>query len=219
MSNQTNLPEKVIFTGEIDEVTIRKFPGIVISGNNTYVDLYYISFTEIKRKEIEVQAFLFFKKKEIIENRIKHIIPFSFKTFEEAKDFAQYLPNMSIIGCRLYESFENSKKDILYETYKINVDSINTNIYVKFTDDTEHKRNLHKTKEDFAQYYINDLDKHRNPSGEFFEYNKLVVNGFFTKVAFHEDLITMITNGNYKTISDIKEFEENNTHMFHLVEN
>ena len=51
MSNQTNLPEKVVFGSQIDEIMIRKFPGIVISGNNPYVELYYISFTETQKIE------------------------------------------------------------------------------------------------------------------------------------------------------------------------
>ena len=222
MLNQTNLPEKVVFGSQIDEVTIRKFPGIIISGNSTYVNLYYITFTEIKEKEIEVPTFIFFKKKKIVENRIKHIIPFSFKSLDDAKDFAQYLPNMTIVGRRLFETFNergHEKCDVLYETYQIKVESINSNIYVNFTEDSRHKRKINRTKDDLAQYYINDLDKYSEPSGEFFEYNKLVVDGFFTEIAFDEEQKTMIINANYKHISDLKEFEESNTYKFRLVEN
>lgn len=222
MSDQSNLPKKVIFGEQIDEITIRKFPGIVISGNNSYVELYYISFIEIQQIEKETTAFLFFKKKEIVKNKVKHIVPFSFKSLDVAKDFAQYLPNMSIAGRRLFETFDDrghEKCDILYETYEIKAESINSNIYVKFTEDCEHKRKINKSKDDLAQYYVNDLDKHREPSGEFFEYNKLIVDSFFTEFAFHENLKTIITNTSYKCLSDIKTFEDNNTHKFHLVEN
>ena len=222
MSNQTNLPEKVVFGSQIDEIMIRKFPGIVISGNNPYVELYYISFTETQKIEKETTSFLFFKKKEIVENKIKHIIPLSFKSFDVAKDFAQYLPNMSITGRRLFETFDersHEKCDILYETYQITTESINSNIYIKFTENCEHKRKINSSKDDLTQYYINDLDKYREPSGEFFEYNKLIVDSFFTEFAFHENSKTMITNTSYKCLSDIKEFEDNNTHKFRLVEN
>ena len=143
MSDQSNLPELRKY-GKIKEVIIKK--GINVDIHKNQFEYYQISFIEIIEKELE-QKGLFKTKKVIVPEEVKRTVPFSFKSLEDAKDFAQYLPNMSITGRRLFETFDersHEKCDILYETYQITTESINSNIYIKFTENCEHKRKINR---------------------------------------------------------------------------
>jgi hypothetical protein len=142
MSDQSNLPALRQY-GKIKEVTIKK--GINVDTHKRQFEYYYISFVEIVEKE-EEQRILFKKKKVIVSEEVKRIVPFSFKSLEDAKDFAQYLPGMSLKGFRFYKDFNNVKFNISYETYKILIENIDTPIYIKFTKVTEHPRIYSKRK-------------------------------------------------------------------------
>ena len=214
MSDQSNLPVLRQY-GKIKEVTIKK--GINIDTHKKQFEYYYISFVEIVEKE-EEQRILFKKKKVIVSEEVKQIVPFSFKSLEDAKDFAQYLPGMSLKGFRFYKDFNNVKFNISYETYKILIENIDTPIYIKFTKVTEHPRIYSKRKNgEITQYYGNDLDISYEPSGKFLQYNDIIVDYFFTDVAWDTDNKCIIPNMEYKTISDIKNFENENTHKFVLI--
>lgn len=213
MSNQTNLP-KFRKYGKIKDVTIKK--NIYINANKVKYEYYYISFTELVEKEKEIKSFL--KNKIItITEEVKQIIPFSFKTLEDAKDFAQYLPNMALKGFRFFKTFTDYA--ISYETYKIQIENIDLDIYVKFIKDTEHSRTYERCKDDkITKFYENDLDIYREPSGEFYQYNELIADYFFTDASY--DIVSkhIIPNTKYKNISEIKNFETENTHKFVLIE-
>lgn len=215
MSDQTNLPALRKY-GKIKEVTIKK--GINVDTHKKQFEYYYISFVEIVEKE-EEQRILFKKKKVIVSEEVKRIVPFSFKSLDDAKDFAQYLPGMSLKGFRFYKDFNEVIFNISYETYKIQVENIDTPIYIKFTKGTEHPRIYSKRKNgEITQYYGNDLDVSYAPSGEFLQYNEIIVDYFFTDVAWDTDNKCIIPNMEHKTISDIKNFENENTHKFVLIE-
>ena len=149
---------------------------------------------------------------------MKRTVPFSFKSLEVAKDFAQYLPGIAIKGYRFSRDFTESKFNISYETYKIQVETVEPNIYIKFTKDTEHPRVYTKRKDEIlTRHYGNDLDLNRT-SGEFYQYNELIVDYFFTDIAWDINYKCISPNTEYKTISDIKNFENENTHKFVLIE-
>ena len=214
MSDQSNLPTLRKY-GKIKEVTIKK--GINIDTNKNQFEYYYISFVEIVEKEKE-QQILFRKKKVIVPEEVKRIVPFSFKSLEDAKDFAQYLPGMSLKGFRFSKDCNESKFNISYETYKILIENIDTPIYIKFIKDTEHPRVYSKRKNgEITQYYGNDLDINHEPSGEFYQYNEIIVDYFFTDVAWDTEYKCIIPNME-KSISEIKNFENENTHKFVLIE-
>lgn len=217
MSDQSNLPTLRQY-GKIKEVTIKK--GINVDTHNRQFEYYYISFVEIVEKE-EEQRILFKKKKVIVSEEVKQIVPFSFKSLEDAKDFAQYLPGMSLTGFRFYKNFNEAKIkfNISYETYKILIENIDTPIYIKFIKNTEHPRvYLKRQNGEMTQYYGNDLDVSYTPSGKFLQYNDIIVDYFFTDVAWDTANKCIIPNMEYKTISDIKNFENENTHKFVLIE-
>ena len=215
MSDQSNLPALRKY-GKIKEVTIRK--NVVADIHKNKLEYYYISFIEIVEKE-EEQRILFRKKKVIVPEEVKRIVPFSFKSLEDAKDFAQYLPGMSLKGFRFSKDFDEVNFNIAYETYKIQVESIDPSIYIKFTKDTEHPRVYSKRQNgEITRYYGNDLDINAVPSGEFFQYNELIVDYFFTNIIYDNGHKCIIPNMEYKTISDIKNFENENTHKFVLLE-
>ena len=214
MSDQSNLPALRKY-GKIKEVIIKK--GIIVDTHKNQFEYYYISFIEIIEKEQE-QRGLFKNKKVIVPDEVKRIVPFSFKSLDDAKDFAQYLPGMSLIGFRFSKDFNEVKFNISYETYKILIENIDTSIYIKFIKDTEHQRIYSKReKGEITQYYGNDLDINREPSGEFYQYNEIIVDYFFTDVAWDTDYKCIIPNME-KSISEIKNFENENTHKFVLVE-
>ena len=96
MSDQSNLPELRKY-GKIKEVIIKK--GINVDIHKNQFEYYYISFIEIIEKEQE-QKGLFKTKKVIVPEEVKRTVPFSFKSLEVAKDFAQYLPGIVIKGYR-----------------------------------------------------------------------------------------------------------------------
>ena len=180
MSDQSNLPELRKY-GKIKEVIIKK--GINVDIHKNQFEYYYISFIEIIEKEQE-QKGLFKTKKVIVPEEVKRTVPFSFKSLEVAKDFAQYLPGIVIKGYRFSRDFTESKFNISYETYKIKVETVEPNIYIKFTKDTEHPRVYTKRKDEIlTRHYGNDLDLNRT-SGEFYQYNELIVDYFFTDVAW-----------------------------------
>ena len=214
------------YSDKIKDVTIRKFPGISLFGSDPFgnackrVEYYYISFTEIVEHEETVERFLIPNKTIIVENENKHIVPFSFKTYEAAKDFAQYLPGMRISGYRFSRDFPEAKKNISYETFQIKINSINAPIYVIFTEETTHPRTYQRKRgeSDLTQYYGNDLDKNREPSGDFWEYNKLVVDYFFTDIEYNFGITKIMTNTQYNSISEVQEYENENTHKFVLIE-
>lgn len=215
MADQSNLPTLRKY-GKIKEVTIKK--NIVADIHKNKFEYYYISFVEIVEKE-EEQRILFKKKKVIISKEVKRIVPFSFKSLEDAKDFAQYLPEMSLKGFRFSKDFNEVNFNISYETYKIQVESIEPAIYIKFVKNTEHPRVYPKRKNgQITQYYGNDLDISSEPSGEFYQYNEIVVDYFFTDISYDDLHKCIIPNMEYKTISEIKNFENENTHKFVLVE-
>ena len=214
MSDQSNLPSLKKY-GKIKEVTIKK--GINVDTHKNQFEYYYISFVEIVEKE-EEQQILFRKKKVIVPEEVKRIVPFSFKSLDDAKDFAQYLPGMSLKGFRFSKDFNEVKFNISYETYKILIENIDTPIYIKFIKDTEHPRVYSKRKNgEITQYYGNDLDVNREPSGEFYQYNEIIVDYFFTDVAWDTDNKCIIPNME-NSISEIKNFENENTHKFVLIE-
>ena len=214
MSDQSNLPELRKY-GKIKEVIIKK--GINVDIHKNQFEYYYISFIEIIEKEQE-QKSLFKTKKVIVPEEVKRTVPFSFKSLEVAKDFAQYLPGIVIKGYRFSRDFTESKFNISYETYKIQVETIEPSIYIKFTKDTEHPRVYTKRKDEIlTRHYGNDLDLNRT-SGEFYQYNELIVDYFFTDVAWDTKNKCISPNKEYKTISDIKNFENENTHKFVLIE-
>lgn len=214
MSDQSNLPTLRKYS-KIKEVTIKK--GINVDTHKNQFEYYYISFIEIVEKEKE-QQFLFKKKKIIVPEEVKRIVPFSFKSLEDAKDFAQYLPGMSLKGFRFSKDFNEVKFNISYETYKILIENIDTPIYIKFIKDTEHPRVYSKRKNgEITQYYGNDLDINHEPSGEFYQYNEIIVDYFFTDVAWDIDNKCIIPNME-NSISEIKNFENENTHKFILIE-
>lgn len=214
MSDQSNLPTLRKY-GKIKEVTIKK--GINIDTHKNQFEYYYISFVEIVEK-VEEQRKLLKNKKVIVPEEVKRIVPFSFKSLEDAKDFAQYLPGMSLKGFRFSKDFNENKFNISYETYKILIENIDTPIYIKFIKDTEHPRVYSKRKNgEITQYYGNDLDVSCEPSGEFYQYNEIIVDYFFTDVAWDTDDKSIIPNME-KTISGIKNFENENTHKFVLIE-
>jgi len=214
MSDQSNLPTLKKY-GKIKEVTIKK--GINVDTHKNQFEYYYISFVEIVEKE-EEQQILFRKKKVIIPEEVKRIVPFSFKSLEDAKDFAQYLPGMSLKGFRFSKDFNEVNFNISYETYKILIENIDTPIYIKFIKDTEHPRVYSKRKTgEITQFYGNDLDVNREPSGEFYQYNEIIVDYFFTGVAWDTGYKCIIPNME-KSISEIKNFENENTHKFVLIE-
>jgi len=215
MADQSNLPALRKYD-KIKEVIIKK--GINVDIHKNQFEYYYISFVEIVEKE-EEQRGLFKKKKVIVPEEVKRIVPFSFKSLDDAKDFAQYLPGMSLKGFRFSKDFNEVNFNISYETYKIQVESIEPTIYIKFIKDTEHPRVYSKRKNgEITQYYGNDLDVNREPSGEFYQYNEIIVDYFFTDVAWDTGYKCIIPNMEYKTISDIKNFETENTHKFVLIE-
>lgn len=215
MSDQSNLPEFRKY-GNIKDITIKK--NIYINDNKVKYEYYYISFTELVEKEKEIKGFL--KNKIItITEEVKQIIPFSFKTLGDAKDFAQYLPGMSLKGFRFFKTFTEYAINISYETYKIQVESIEPVIYIKFIKDTEHPRVYERQQHDgITKYYENDLDINREPSGEFYQYNELIVDYFFTDASYDTVSKHIIPNAKYKNISEIKNFENENTHKFILIE-
>ena len=215
MSDQSNLPELRKY-GKIKEVIIKK--GINVDIHKNQFEYYYISFIEIIEKEQE-QKGLFKTKKVIVPEEVKRTVPFSFKSLEDAKDFAQYLPGIAIKGYRFSRDFTESKFNISYETYKIQVETVEPNIYIKFTKDTEHPRVYTRRKDGIppTRYYGNDLDINRT-SGEFYQYNELIVDYFFTDIAWDINYKCISPNTEYKTISDIKNFENENTHKFILIE-
>ncbi len=215
MTSQSNLPALRKY-GKIKEVIIKK--GINVDTHKNQFEYYYISFVELIEKEQE-QRKLFKKKKVIVTEEVKRIVPFSFKSLEDAKDFAQYLPGMSLKGFRFSRDFTEVNFTISYETYKIQVESIEQPVYIKFVKDTEHQRIYLKRKNgEITQYYGNDLDVNRDPSGEFFQYNEIIVDYFFTDITYDSGNKCIIPNMEYKTMSDIKNFENENTHKFILVE-
>lgn len=212
MNNQSNLPALRKYD-KIKEITIKK--NIVADTHKNQFEYYYISFVEIIEKEQE-QRGLFKKKKVIVPKEVKQIVPFSFKSLDDAKDFAQYLPGMSIKGFRFSKDF--NEFNISYETYKILIENIDTPIYIKFIKDTEHQRVYSKRENgEITQYYGNDLDISRQPSGKFYQYNELIVDYFFTDVTWDTDYKCIIPNIE-NSISEIKNFETENTHKFVLVE-
>ena len=214
MADQSNLPTLRKY-GKIKEVTIKK--NVVADIHKNQFEYYYISFVEIIEKEQE-QRGLFKKKKVIVPEEVKRIIPFSFKSLDDAKDFAQYLPGMSLKGFRFSKDFNEAKFNISYETYKILIENIDTPIYIKFIKDTEHPRVYSKRKNgEITQYYGNDLDINHEPSGEFYQYNEIIVDYFFTDVAWDTEYKCIIPNME-KSISEIKNFENENTHKFVLIE-
>ena len=214
MSDQSNLPEFRKY-GKIKEVIIKK--GINVDIHKNQFEYYYISLVEIIEKEQE-QRYLFKTKKVIVTEEVKRTDPFSFKSLEDAKDFAQYLPGIAIRGYRLARDFSEAYFNISYETYKIQVETIEPSIYIKFTKDTEHPRVYTKRKDEIlSRHYGNDLDLNRT-SGEFYQYNELIVDYFFTDVAWDTKNKCISPNIEYKTISDIKNFENENTHKFVLIE-
>ena len=215
MSDQSNLPELRKY-GKIKEVIIKK--GINVDIHKNQFEYYYISFIEIIEKEQE-QKGLFKTKKVIVPEEVKRTVPFSFKSLEDAKDFAQYLPGIAIRGYRFARDFTELKFNISYETYKIQVETVEPNIYIKFTKDTEHPRVYTRRKDGIppTRYYGNDLDINLT-SGEFYQYNELIVDYFFTDIAWDINYKCISPNTEYKTISDIKNFENENTHKFILIE-
>ena len=215
MSDQSNLPELRKY-GKIKEVIIKK--GINVDIHKNQFEYYYISFIEIIEKEQE-QKGLFKTKKVIVPEEVKRTVPFSFKSLEDAKDFAQYLPGMSLKGFRFSKNFNDVNFNIAYETYKILIENIDTPIYIKFIKDTEHSRVYSKKQNGVppTRYYGNDLDINLT-SGEFYQYNELIVDYFFTDVAWDTKNKCISPNTEYKTISDIKNFENENTHKFVLIE-
>ena len=82
-----NLPPDRKYENLIKDVTIHK------SKWHDGSDAYIIQFTGLE-EQIERKQFLFFKPK-ISYLEHKHTVPFAFKSLEIAKDFAEYLPNMS----------------------------------------------------------------------------------------------------------------------------
>ena len=213
MASQSNLPALRKY-GKIKEVTIKK--GINIDTYKNQHEYYYISFIEIVEKE-EEQIGLFKNKKVIIPEEVKRIVPFSFKSLDDAKDFAQYLPGMSLKGFRFSRDFTEVNFNISYETYTIQVKSIEQPIYIKFVKESDHPR-VYTNDEKITRYYGNDLDVNRDPSGEFFQYNEIIVDYFFTDITYDSGNKCIIPNMEYKTMSDIKNFENENTHKFILVE-
>lgn len=215
MNDQSNLPEFRKY-GKIKDITIKK--NIYINANKVKYEYYYISFTELVEKEKEIKGFL--KNKVItITEELKQIIPFSFKSLEDAKDFAQYLPNMTLKGFRFFKTFTEYAINISYETYKIQIENIDLDIYVKFIKDTEHSRTYERQSHGgITKFYENDLDINREPSGKFYQYNELIVDYFFTDASYDTISKHIIPNTKYKNISEIKNFETENTHKFILIE-
>lgn len=228
MQNGGNLPKLVKYSDNIKDITISKFAGVDIG---EFGDCYYINFTEIIKKEVEKKGFLGIKKKVIIENNVRHMLPFTFKSLDIAKDFAQYIPGLSIEGERLYiNKNHNIKIQILYETYKLFVPGVNITIYLKFIPICDHQniRNGSKRDKTLKEFYINDLDKlyFNGDSGNWYSSEELVVDGFFTTYNFESyyDAANVIEKYELKPkilfdkLSDIKNIEVENMHKFVLVE-
>ena len=216
MSDQSNLPALKKY-GKIKEVTIKK--DINVDEYKNQHEYYYISFIETIEKTEEVKGWI--RNKTIITTSdVKRIVPFSFKSIEAAKDFAQYLPGMVIKGFRFSRDFANMNFNISYETYKILIDGIDTVIYIKLVKNTEHSQICSgKKNAKFKFYYENDLDINSpDTTGEFYRYNELIIDYFFTDISYDTKFKCIIPNMQYETISDIKNFENENTHKFVLVE-
>ena len=215
MDNQTNLPALRKYS-KIKEVTIKK--DINVDEYKNQHEYYYISFIETIEKTEEVKG-LIRNKTIITTSDVKRIVPFSFKSIEVAKDFAQYLPGMFIRGFRLSRDFINMEFNISYETYKILIDGVDASIYIKLVKNTEHPQVFSRKNSKFKIYYENDLDINSpDATGEFYQYNELTVDYFFTDIGYDTKSKCIIPNMQYETISDIKNFENENTHKFVLIE-
>ena len=223
MPNGGNLPELIKYGDNIKDVTITKFAG---NDAGEFGDCYFVKFIEIHEVEEQQQKFLWVKKKVKIIKEQECIVPFTFKNYEIAKDFAQYLPGMMIMGERLFERFKNNKM-LLYETYQLEINGISVIVYLKFVPKCEHftvQLRKHKDQEEYNEYYINDLDKRffNDSQGNWYRAEELIVEGFFT--AFNMELSSnnsmhIKPNTLFEKISDIKQIETDNTHKFMLVEN
>lgn len=223
MHNGGNLPELVKYENNIKDITITKFAG---ADAGEFGDCYFVKFTEIIETEEEQRGFLWLKKK--VKNVVERerMLPFTFKNYEMAKDFVQYLPGMVIEGERLFKKFKNTKM-VLYETYQLIINGISVIIYLKFVPSCEHyTTQIRKPKgqEERDEYYINDLDKKffNDSQGNWYRHEELIVDGFFT--TFDMKILSdgskhIIPKTLFSNISDIKQIETNNTHKFALVEN
>lgn len=229
MPNGSNLPQLIKYGNKIKEVTIREISDFGKSDFSGSV--YFIKFVEIQEKVVEKPKLIFFKKQVTVPNEVTRIVPFSFKTFEAAKDFAQYLPGMKISGERLYAPFEGRKCRILYETYEIRIEAVEDPIFIKFTPMSEHPNFIKRNREDpISEYYINDIDKkyQNGNQGNWYAYDELVVDHFFTHIMFkykEDETVTnrmdpssVITDKQYETLSNIKEHENNTVHKYILME-
>ena len=225
-TNGGNLPALIKYN-KIKDVTIYKLPGSMKSGS--FNSAYGIKFTEIIEEKV-VKRGIFRNKTEIKTNEIARVVPFSFKTLEIAKDFAQYLPEMSIWGDRLYENSGDTvhvKSQVMYETYIIKAKDINANIGVKFLDECLHPTQQTIKKKETSdgsawhEYYINDLDKKNfdGSQGRWYDHTELVVDYFFTTYEFNFDLKQFIPRDKFETLGERQAFENENTHKFILVEN
>ena len=223
MPNGGNLPKLIQYGNNIKDVTITKFAG---NDAGEFGDCYFVKFTEINETEEEQKIFLGFKRKVKITTERERILPFTFKSYEIAKDFAQYLPGMSIEGERLFERFKNNKM-LLYETYQLEINGISVIIYLKFIPKCEHyntQLRKRKEEEEYNEYYINDLDKRffNDSRGNWYKAEELIVDGFFTTFNMKinsDNSKTIMPKVLFEKISVIKQIETDNTHKFMLVEN
>lgn len=220
MKKQDNLPELVQYRTQIKVIQICRFLT-KITGKSEYA--YYIKFIEEHEEIIPYKHLKIFNKTKVIKKEIERIIPFSFKSFEIAKDFAQCIPNMKISGIRFhFNTTYPQKNNVAYETFKICVNGIDAPIYIKF-------KNEHQTYDKRSEnhiYYINDLDKKyiNGEFGNFYKYDELIVDYFFQRCAVNvnEKILcesTMHVDEQFETITDIKNNDLESIHKFILIEN
>lgn len=226
MPNGGNLPKLIKYNNKIKDVTISKFAGV---DAGKFGDCYFIKFTEIEEKESEQRKFLWIKKKVVDYSEVERIVPFTFRSLDIAKDFAQFLPNMCISGERLYATWQESRQMTLYETYQLNIESIDVNVFVKFIDGCEHHTRCNRKKKsdegEYNEFYINDLDKKffNGEQGNWYSYEELIVEGFFTSYKMTYDRYCLenskiVPSKLFETLGDIKQIESENTHKFVLME-
>lgn len=227
MQNGNNLPKLIKYSNNIKDVTITKFPGIDTS---KFGDCYFVEFTELIDKEEEQKNFFGFKKKIKTQIEQHRTLPFTFKSLDVAKDFAQYIPNLKLEGQRLYKIFNKKRKSgknliLYYETYQLAPIQSDFIIYLKFTYPCEHRKAYNKRDNNCYPFYINDLDKifYGGEQGNWYCDEELIVDGFFTKYEFarNDSNVTkseIIPDMLFEKIGDIIKIENENTHKFILVE-
>lgn len=207
--NGNNLPNSIKYGSSIADITISKKVGC---SPGTY--RYVIKFIELKKKTVEKKRFGIFTYFDEVEEKITHTIPFSFNTLELAEDFAKHIPGMEIYGQRLYDY--SSKGAIMYETYGISVKGLDTNIYVKFTKNSEHHNRVKK------EIYLNDLDRlyFDKKQGNWYNEDELIAERFFTKYTFkyNYENSSIIIYDESISLGELFENEKSDTHKYILTE-